>query len=118
MARPSLKDSLMAALSKGSHIETAEKIARGLPPIPEEEPLQSPNIPANETLQEERKVFIEKEDGNDSLQIARKDQDIPAKNAGIKQTAPKPVIDTSDGRPSDSQTDKPSNSLTVILLNR
>lgn len=31
--RPSLADSLKASLSKGVHIETAEKIAQGLPPI-------------------------------------------------------------------------------------
>lgn len=42
MARPSLSDSLMASLSKGVHVETAEKIARGLPPIPEETPPSPP----------------------------------------------------------------------------
>lgn len=36
MARPSLADSLMASLSKGAHVDTAEKIKRGLPPISDE----------------------------------------------------------------------------------
>jgi hypothetical protein len=38
MARLSLADSLMASLSKGVHVDTAEKIARGLPPIPDDIP--------------------------------------------------------------------------------
>jgi hypothetical protein len=48
MARPSLRDSLMAALTKGTHIETAEKIARGLPPIPEDG-APSPTLPDEST---------------------------------------------------------------------
>jgi len=49
MARPSLRDSLMAALSQGTHIETAEKIARGLPPIPEDG-APSPTFPDKNTI--------------------------------------------------------------------
>lgn len=33
MARPSLADSLRASLSRGAHVETAEKIARGFDPV-------------------------------------------------------------------------------------
>jgi len=33
--RPSLADSLRASLSKGVHVDTAEKIARGLDPVPD-----------------------------------------------------------------------------------
>ncbi len=49
MARPSLRDSLMAALSQGTHIETAEKIGRGLPPIPEDG-APSPTFPDENTI--------------------------------------------------------------------
>jgi hypothetical protein len=35
MARPTLADSLRSSLLKGVHVDTAAKIARGLPPIPD-----------------------------------------------------------------------------------
>jgi hypothetical protein len=107
MARPTLKESLMAALNKGSHIETAEKIARGLPPIPEEEPLPSSDIPSNKTAEEERIVSIRNEDGNESSYVNKHDQDITDKNEEIKRASLKTVRPTSDRlpvRPSDGQT--------------
>ncbi len=43
MARPSLADSLKASLSKGVHVETAERIQRGLQPVLDD-PLLTPAI--------------------------------------------------------------------------
>lgn len=44
MARPSLADSLRASLSKGTHVDTAEKIARGFQPIFEEPPSPTQSV--------------------------------------------------------------------------
>ncbi|MDA8417114.1 MAG: helix-turn-helix domain-containing protein [Betaproteobacteria bacterium] len=42
--RPSLADSLMASLNKGVHVDTAEKIARGFTPVPDEAALPTPTV--------------------------------------------------------------------------
>ncbi len=50
--RPSLADSLMASLNKGVHVDTAEKIARGMAPILDDEatypPLLSQSVEVSE----------------------------------------------------------------------
>jgi hypothetical protein len=115
MPRPSLKDSLMAALSKGSHIETAEKIARGLPPIPEEVFIPSPDIGSSEA-QEDRTVFIENQDRSENQIVKKQEQEISIKNEEIKRSALKALKPTSDRptvRPTDSLTVKQSEGLTV-----
>lgn len=106
MARPSLKDSLMAALNKGSHIETAEKIARGLPPIPDEEPSAPPEEDNIELKIEAEKIDEHKKPSKVvSDKKSTEVKDIEKDNGG-----------TSDGqtvRQFDGQTDKRSNGLTV-----
>ena len=52
MARPSLADSLRASLNKGVHVDTAEKIARGLPPILDEPETLPPISIAPVSIQE------------------------------------------------------------------
>jgi hypothetical protein len=117
MPRPSLKDSLMAALSKGSHIETAEKIARGLTPIPEEEPLPSSDITPNKTIEEERNSPIENDDEIPSSIENKKHPAVSDLNEEIKRNALKTFKPTSDrltDKPSDGQTVKQSDGQTVI----
>jgi len=59
--RPSLADSLRASLTKGVHVDTAEKIARGLAPISDIEPpspIVSPVIVADPVVQIEASPVI------------------------------------------------------------
>lgn len=50
MARPSLADSLKASLSKGVHVDTAERIQRGLQPVADD-PAPSPPLAIVEPIQ-------------------------------------------------------------------
>jgi hypothetical protein len=114
--RPSLKDSLMAALSKGSHIETAEKIARGLPPIHEEESPTSTDIPASSPRKEFKEDNSKFEGKSNSLHLQKTSQDISDKNIHVEQPTDETANNTSDRlivRQSDSMTVKQSNGHTV-----
>jgi hypothetical protein len=119
MARPTLKESLMAALNKGSHIETAERIARGLPPILEEDPPTSPVFPDSEPKKELKEIPRIIENENESSPLLKTPQVISAKKTRLDLTEPNSADDTSDRltvRQSDRQTVRQFVSQTVRLL--
>lgn len=121
MARPSLKDSLMAALSKGSHIETAERIARGLPPIIDEDSPASPVIPSSEPEKELIEFSSKTEDENESTPLQKPPKEITAKKTSMEQPEPNAVDDTSDRltvRRSNSHTVAQSDRQTVRQFDR
>jgi hypothetical protein len=86
----------MAALSKGSHIETAERIARGLPPIHDEDPPASPVIPATEPEKVLQEISSKTEDENESSPLQKTPKVISSKKTRLDQTEPNAADDTSD----------------------
>ena len=86
MARPSLADSLKASLSKGVHVDTAERIQRGLQPVADD-PAPSPPLAIVEPIQAEVPVIQPAPaSSNQADKQADKQASIIANSQTIKQT--------------------------------